>query len=243
MKCYEVFLKKIFQHPAFPFWMDDVSPIRSYISGLLKPFIPTATAAFLLFAPGAASFAAEPQATPIPEIHRVADIFQPLSRSAELLLEPTHLAGFGIFIVVIAVMACVLIKFRPRGPEDHLEEPPQVYGSCKIEMAKTVIPCLIVFVLVLVSARSTVEIQNQPMSEDTLKIRLIVHQWWWKIQYPDLGIITANEIHEPVSSKLGKTRRNHTILESAANTPENLHAWLFDPDSLKPSCYMSVLHG
>ena len=91
MKCYEFFLKKIFQHPAFPFWMTDVSPIRSYISGYLKPFIPTATAAFLLFAPSAASFAAEPQTTPIPEIHRVADIFQPLSRPAELLLEPTHL--------------------------------------------------------------------------------------------------------------------------------------------------------
>ena len=81
------------------------------------------------------------------------------------------------------------------------------------------------------------------MPKDALKIRLIVHQWWWKIQYPDLGIITANEIHEPVSSKDGKSRLNHTILESAANTPENLHAWLFDSDSLKPGCYMSVLRG
>jgi hypothetical protein len=112
MKCYEFFLKKIFQHPAFPFWMTDVSPIRSYISGFLKPSIPTATAAFLLFAPGAAFFAAEPQATPIPEIHRVADIFQPLSRPAELLLEPTHLVlsiCYGIFLVVMAVLAYVLV--------------------------------------------------------------------------------------------------------------------------------------
>ena len=198
--------------------MTGVSPIRSYISGFLKPFIPTATAAFLLFAPGAASFAAEPQAIPIPEIHRVADIFQPLSRPAELLLEPTHLVlliCFGIFIVVMAVLAYVLIKFRPRGPEDHLEEPPQVYGSYNIEMAWTVIPCLIVFVLVLVSARSIVEIQDQHMPEDALKIRLIGHQWWWEIQYPDLGIITANEIHVPVSSKDGKQRPTHITLESA----------------------------
>ena len=110
--CYGFFRKKIFQHPAFPFWITDVSLIRSYISGCLKTFLPTATAAFLLFAPGSASFAAEPQATPTPEIHRVADIFQPLSRPAELLLEPTHLVlliCFGIFIVVMAVLAYVLV--------------------------------------------------------------------------------------------------------------------------------------
>ena len=110
-KCYEFFLKKIFQHPSFPFWMTDVSPIRSYISGFLKPFIPTATAAFLFFAPGAASFATEPQAFPIPEIHRVADIFQPLSRLSELLLEPTQLVFSiccGIFLVIMAVLAYVL---------------------------------------------------------------------------------------------------------------------------------------
>ena len=195
-----------------------VSLIRFYILGFPKKFIPFVTAALLLLIVGTASSAAEPQAFPTPEIHRIADIFQPLSRPAELLLEPTHLVlliCLGIFLVVMAVLVYVLIKFRPRGPEDHLEEPPQVYGSYNIEMAWTVIPCLIVFVLVLVSARSIVEIQDQPMQEDALKIRLIGHQWWWEIQYPDLGIITANEIHVPVSSRDGKPRPTHIILESA----------------------------
>ncbi|MEI8294689.1 MAG: cytochrome c oxidase subunit II [bacterium] len=145
-------------------------------------------------------------------------MFQPLSRPAELLLEPTRLVllvSLGIFIVVLAVLVYVLLKFRPRSPEDHLEEPPQVYGSYNIEMAWTVIPCLIVFVLVLVSSRSIVEIQNHPMPEDALKIRLIGHQWWWEVQYPELGIMTANEIHVPVSTRDGKPNPTHLILESA----------------------------
>jgi len=135
-KCYEIFLKKIFQHPAFPFWMTDVSPIRSYISGFLKPFIPTATAAFLLFAPGAASFAAGPKATPIPEIHRVADIFQPLSRPAELLLEPTHLVlsiCCGIFLVVMAVLAYVLVcqySGKPRRLASRFGLPQRGFHAC-----------------------------------------------------------------------------------------------------------------
>ena len=195
-----------------------MSLIRFYISVISRKFTRAATAVFLLLIGGTPAFAAEPEASPASEIHRIADIFQPLSRPAELLLEPTHLVllmCFGIFAVVVAVLVYVLIRFRPRGPEDHLEEPPQVYGSYNIEMAWTVIPCLIVFVLILVSARSIVEIQNHPMPEDALKIRLIGHQWWWEIQYPELGIITANEIHVPVSSRDGKPRPTHISLESA----------------------------
>ena len=136
MKCYEFFLKKIFQHPSFPFWMTDVSPIRSYISGFLQPFIPTATAAFLLFAPGAASFAAEPQASPIPEIHRYTDIFQPLSRPAVLLLEPTHLVlsiCYVIFLVVMAVLAYVLVcQYSGKSPRvaSRSSFPPRGFYAC-----------------------------------------------------------------------------------------------------------------
>ena len=29
-------------------------------------------------------------------------------------------------------------------------------------------------------------------------IEAVGHQWWWEFRYPDLGIVTANEIHVPV---------------------------------------------
>ena len=28
---------------------------------------------------------------------------------------------------------------------------------------------------------------------------MIAHQWWWEFRYPDLGIVTANELHVPLS--------------------------------------------
>lgn len=195
-----------------------MSLFRFYIPDLIKNFLLSAATVFFLSSAGVAASAPDPQSSSLPGIHRVADIFQPTSRPAELLLEPTHLVllvCLAIFVVVVAILAYVLVKFRPRGPDDHLEEPPQVYGSYNIEMAWTVIPCLIVFVLVLVSSRSIVEIQDHPFPEDALKIRIVGHQWWWEIEYPDLGIITANEIHVPVSSKDGKPRPTHIILESA----------------------------
>ena len=152
------------------------------------------------------------------EMRRIADIFAPLSRPSEMILEPTVLVlltSLGIFLVVFFLLVYVVWKFRRKGPDDDIHEPPQIYGSNNIELAWTVIPCLIVFVLVLVTARSIVEIQNAPMPDDAVKVRLVGHQWWWEIHYPDLGIVTANEIHVPVSKRDSKRRPTAITLESA----------------------------
>jgi cytochrome c oxidase subunit 2 len=31
-----------------------------------------------------------------------------------------------------------------------------------------------------------------------LRVDVIGHQWWWEVQYPETGVITANELHLPV---------------------------------------------
>jgi cytochrome c oxidase subunit 2 len=31
-------------------------------------------------------------------------------------------------------------------------------------------------------------------------VSVIGHQWWWEIRYPSLGIVTANELHVPLST-------------------------------------------
>lgn len=80
------------------------------------------------------------------------------------------------------------------------QEPPQVYGSNQIEVAWTVIPILIVFVLIGVSARVIASVQNASPPPSTLKVTVIGHQWWWEVQYPDFGIVTANEVHVPATS-------------------------------------------
>ena len=45
-------------------------------------------------------------------------------------------------------------------------------------------------------------------------MRVIGHQWWWEFRYPTLGIVTANELHVPVSD-LGIPRPTFLDLESA----------------------------
>ncbi len=67
------------------------------------------------------------------------------------------------------------------------------------------IPILIVFVLIGVTARVIASVQNASPPPSTLKLTLIGHQWWWEVRYPDFRLVTANEIHVPVSSTSSRT--------------------------------------
>ena len=130
------------------------------------------------------------------------NIFAPSSTPA---IEISHLALFvfcitgAIFILVAGLLLFVVIRFRARG-NDVASEPPQVYGSNQVELAWTVIPVLIVVVLFLATARVIFAIQDAPKPQSALDVTVIGHQFWWEFRYPKLGIVTANELHIPVSS-------------------------------------------
>jgi cytochrome c oxidase subunit 2 len=106
----------------------------------------------------------------------------------------------GIFLVVGGLLAVVLYRFRAR-KDDPVGEPAQIYGSTTIELAWTVIPVLIVVVLFLTTARIIFAIQDAPKPKTALDVTVIGHQFWWEFRYPEYGVVTANELHIPVSSK------------------------------------------
>lgn len=104
----------------------------------------------------------------------------------------------GIFVVVGGLLTYVLFRFRAR-KSDPLAEPAQIYGSMQIELAWTVIPLLIVVVLFLTTARIIFAIQDAPKPPGALDVTVIGHQFWWEFRYPKYGVVTANELHIPVS--------------------------------------------
>jgi cytochrome c oxidase subunit 2 len=129
------------------------------------------------------------------------NIFAPVSTPAFAIRDLSYFV-LGICGVIFAVVAALLtysiIRFRRRRGEDE-REPPQVYGSNQIELAWTVVPVLIVFVLFLATARYIFGIEGHEPPPRALQVTVVGHQWWWEIRYPDLGIITANELHVPAS--------------------------------------------
>lgn len=105
-----------------------------------------------------------------------------------------------IFLVVGGLLLYALLRFRHRHDDENAaQEPPQIYGSNQIELSWTVIPILIVVMLFLATARVILSTQNAPKPADALDVTVIGHQFWWEYRYPKLGIVTANELHIPVS--------------------------------------------
>jgi cytochrome c oxidase subunit 2 len=103
----------------------------------------------------------------------------------------------AIFAVVCGLLVYALVRFRRT--QDEGREPPQVYGSNQVELAWTVVPMLIVVVLFLATARVITRVQGAGRPDEAIEVVAIGHQFWWEYRYPGLNVVTANELHVPVS--------------------------------------------
>src|SRR5258707_1819432 len=129
------------------------------------------------------------------------NIFAPASTPAKLIfgLSLFVLAvTAAIFVVVFILLAYSVVKFRKRNNDDG-REPPQVYGSNQVEVAWTVIPILIVLALFMATTRVIADVQKASPSANAVEVVAIGHQFWWEYRYPGLHVVTANELHVPVS--------------------------------------------
>ena len=140
----------------------------------------------------------------------------PLSPPAETISELFYLI-LGIMVVIFLVVGTTMgvLIFRFRASRHKTDgEPPQIYGSKPIELAWTLGPAIIVFVLFLVTARSIFEIRSTTAPPGAVEVEVIGHQWWWEFRYQKSGVVTANELHVPVSSD-GTPRPVYLKLTSA----------------------------
>jgi cytochrome c oxidase subunit 2 len=148
--------------------------------------------------------------------HSPTSIFDPAAtpaRSAFGLSMLVLSVTLAIFLTVGGMLLYAVIRFRQR-PTDSGREPAQIYGSNQIELSWTVIPILIVVMLFLSTTRVILDTQASPKPSDALDVTVIGHQFWWEYRYPKLGVVTANELHVPISDP-AKPMRTYLALSSA----------------------------
>jgi cytochrome c oxidase subunit 2 len=155
----------------------------------------------------------------------------------------------AIFLLVAGLLIFVLIRYRQR-PSDSEREPAQVYGSNQIELSWTVIPILIVVMLFLTTTRVILDTEAAPKPSSALDVTVVGHQFWWEYRYPKLGIVTANELHVPISDpakptptylSLSSADTDHSfwVPRLAGKTdliPNRLNTMWIDPQ--KPGLYL-----
>jgi cytochrome c oxidase subunit II len=144
------------------------------------------------------------------------NIFDPAATPAHSIFGLSMLVlsvTLAIFLLVGGLLLYVLIRYRER-PSDSEREPAQVYGSNQIELSWTVIPILIVVMLFLSTTRVILETEAAPKPSGALDVTVIGHQFWWEYRYPKLGVVTANELHVPISDP-AKPTPTYLALSSA----------------------------
>jgi cytochrome c oxidase subunit 2 len=96
-----------------------------------------------------------------------------------------------IFVIVEGALVFLVIKYR----EKPGREAAQFHGNTKLEVVLTAVPALILAGIAVPTVRTIFDLaEAQPAA---LQVKVIAHQFWWEYQYPELGIVTANELHMP----------------------------------------------
>jgi cytochrome c oxidase subunit 2 len=128
------------------------------------------------------------------------DSFAPVSAQGHSIADlfgVAMLLSLLVLVLVVGLLAYILLRYRER-PEDGA--PSQTEGNRNLEIAWTVAPTLLLVVLFVLTVRTMNAVDDPPAATPAspLRIRVIGRQWWWEYRYPDLGVITANELHVPV---------------------------------------------
>ena len=145
-----------------------------------------------------------------------------------------------IFVIVTGAITFSIFRFRTRAGEP---DPRQILGNRKVEIAWTIIPFLIVIFLFVITLSAMNRGDPPPAPSPDLVIT--GHQFWWQVEYPGSGAITANEIHIPAGKRLSVRLESADVLHEfwvpqltrkESNVPgQPNHIWL---QADKPGSYI-----
>lgn len=118
--------------------------------------------------------------------------------------------GLIVFIGVQAALVYTVLRYRRRASD---ERPQQVHGNRTLEIVWTIIPAA-VLLAIFVPTVSTLFAFENAAEEGEVVVDVYGKQWWWEIQYPELGVVTGNEVHVPVNTAIQFRLMSNNVIHS-----------------------------
>lgn len=118
-----------------------------------------------------------------------------------------------VFVGVQLVLVWVALRYRHK-PGEPNRVPSQVHGNTRLEIIWSILPVIIVVIIAVPTVQLISEFTTIPTTPDTVKVRVIGHQWWWEFQYPDLNITTADELVIPVNQPIAFDLESADVIHS-----------------------------
>ena len=142
--------------------------------------------------------------------------FDTLGPVAKLQLELFYIlfwVGLIVFILVAIAVFYIVFKYKSK-PQDDIPE--QIHGNTKLEIIWTVLPILLIAAIAIPSVQAIFASANP--SDKYVNNNLIIDatgkQWWFEFEYPEYGLITANEIHIPIGEAVTIKLHSQDVLHS-----------------------------
>lgn len=115
-----------------------------------------------------------------------------------------------IFVIVFALLAFTLIRFRDDGSPGN---PEQIHGNVQMEIGWTLLPVVIVIGITVPTVRTVFEL-GDAAPDGALEVRVIGKRWWWAFEYLESGVKTANELHLPAGVPVSLLLQSDTVIHS-----------------------------
>ena len=139
------------------------------------------------------------------------DALGPVSQSQLTILWVILGAGAFVFVLVFALLIFATIRYRRKSDDEA--DPPQIHGNNKLEIAWTIAPAIILIIVAVPTVRGIFFDANPP-DDAAFTVEATGHQWWFEFEYPEQGIVTANELHIPVNQAVAVNLYSVDVIHS-----------------------------
>ncbi|MFX3674230.1 MAG: cytochrome c oxidase subunit II [Paenisporosarcina sp.] len=114
-----------------------------------------------------------------------------------------------VIVVVLVVYILAIIKFRrSKVGEDTI--PKQVEGNHTLEIIWTVVPIILLLILAVPTVTATynladikgMDVKDEQGNAKAVTVNVKANLYWWEFEYPNLGIVTSQELVVPTGEKV-----------------------------------------
>lgn len=121
-----------------------------------------------------------------------------------------------IFVIVASVLLYAVVRFRRKpGDKDH-DISSHAHGNPLIEISLIVISVVLLIIIAVPTFTATVFSYEIPAEydKDVVEVTATGYQWWWRFEYPELGVVTANELVIPTNRAVRINVRSRDVVHS-----------------------------
>ncbi|HEY4551687.1 MAG TPA: cytochrome c oxidase subunit II [Bacillaceae bacterium] len=173
------------------------------------------------------------------------------------------LLSLGIMVLVIVVVVIIytvaIIRFRRKKGEEN-KIPKQVEGSHVLELVWTIIPIILLLILAVPTVATTfyqgdvssIGKKDKDGNPEALVVNVRAHLYWWEFEYPDLGILTSQDLVLPTDQKVYFQLTSADIKHSfwvpplggkLDTNPDNINKFWLTIDGKKASEAKNIFYG